>query len=148
MLNFKNAQILNETSYWSPRVYKNIWAFNKNALLFIWSKTKQRKIENRKQKQRKRKRKPSPLTWASGPTNWSGLAHLALPCLLPPGDRAGSSPPWRASCRSEEHTSELQSRLHLVCRLLLEKKTHTGCVVRRLCGLRTSTRSCAQRRSH
>src|SRR2546429_1101994 len=31
--------------------------------------------------------------------------------LLPPM-------PWR----SEEHTSELQSRLHLVCRLLLEKK--------------------------
>src|SRR2546429_5767409 len=27
--------------------------------------------------------------------------------------------------RSEEHTSELQSRLHLVCRLLLEKKTAT-----------------------
>src|SRR2546429_6585720 len=26
--------------------------------------------------------------------------------------------------RSEEHTSELQSRLHLVCRLLLEKKQH------------------------
>src|SRR2546429_5361376 len=29
------------------------------------------------------------------------------------------------SCRSEEHTSELQSRLHLVCRLLLEKKKTT-----------------------
>src|SRR2546429_2569630 len=37
---------------------------------------------------------------------------------------------WRGHCatrqqsvmRSEEHTSELQSRLHLVCRLLLEKK--------------------------
>src|SRR5205809_2624794 len=28
----------------------------------------------------------------------------------------------RAPGRSEEHTSELQSRLHLVCRLLLEKK--------------------------
>src|SRR2546429_3615014 len=27
--------------------------------------------------------------------------------------------------RSEEHTSELQSRLHLVCRLLLEKKTQS-----------------------
>src|SRR2546422_8427116 len=27
-----------------------------------------------------------------------------------------------AKARSEEHTSELQSRLHLVCRLLLEKK--------------------------
>src|SRR2546429_6955479 len=29
---------------------------------------------------------------------------------------------WRQRMRSEEHTSELQSRLHLVCRLLLEKK--------------------------
>src|SRR2546422_8467321 len=28
----------------------------------------------------------------------------------------------RCGSRSEEHTSELQSRLHLVCRLLLEKK--------------------------
>src|SRR2546429_4770487 len=28
--------------------------------------------------------------------------------------------------RSEEHTSELQSRLHLVCRLLLEKKKQSG----------------------
>src|SRR6266699_2026665 len=31
-------------------------------------------------------------------------------------------PPHRAAWRSEEHTSELQSRPHLVCRLLLEKK--------------------------
>src|ERR1041385_9349556 len=29
---------------------------------------------------------------------------------------------WPPPARSEEHTSELQSRLHLVCRLLLEKK--------------------------
>src|SRR2546422_4243536 len=29
-----------------------------------------------------------------------------------------------SNLRSEEHTSELQSRLHLVCRLLLEKKKH------------------------
>src|SRR2546422_2176917 len=29
---------------------------------------------------------------------------------------------WSGRKRSEEHTSELQSRLHLVCRLLLEKK--------------------------
>src|SRR3989442_11579316 len=29
---------------------------------------------------------------------------------------------WRVVARSEEHTSELQSRPHLVCRLLLEKK--------------------------
>src|SRR2546429_6703222 len=33
--------------------------------------------------------------------------------------------PSRQAPRSEEHTSELQSRLHLVCRLLLEKKKHT-----------------------
>src|SRR2546422_7155130 len=31
-----------------------------------------------------------------------------------------------AALRSEEHTSELQSRLHLVCRLLLEKKNARG----------------------
>src|SRR3712207_7717799 len=30
-----------------------------------------------------------------------------------------------ATTRSEEHTSELQSRQYLVCRLLLEKKNHT-----------------------
>src|SRR3712207_8045755 len=36
-------------------------------------------------------------------------------------------PPWRVLApRSEEHTSELQSRQYLVCRLLLEKKNiHT-----------------------
>src|SRR2546422_5890848 len=36
----------------------------------------------------------------------------SLPMMTMPG----------SACRSEEHTSELQSRLHLVCRLLLEKK--------------------------
>src|SRR2546422_2538801 len=47
------------------------------------------------------------------------------------------------SCwRSEEHTSELQSRLHLVCRLLLEKKKklqHTTCHDRSLVGQRIYT---------
>src|SRR5256884_4167706 len=33
--------------------------------------------------------------------------------------------------RSEEHTSELQSRLHLVCRLLLEKKKNTDTTLQR-----------------
>src|SRR5207249_11922410 len=33
-----------------------------------------------------------------------------------------ASRPRRRGCRSEEHTSELQSRFDLVCRLLLEKK--------------------------
>src|SRR2546422_1419485 len=49
-----------------------------------------------------------------------------------PTDRAGEhdvsghhSGAPAADARSEEHTSELQSRLHLVCRLLLEKKKNT-----------------------
>src|SRR3712207_7451978 len=33
----------------------------------------------------------------------------------------------RSILRSEEHTSELQSRQYLVCRLLLEKKKHSNC---------------------
>src|SRR2546429_3782795 len=36
----------------------------------------------------------------------------------------GLAPFFSCFSRSEEHTSELQSRLHLVCRLLLEKKKH------------------------
>src|SRR2546422_6871881 len=39
-----------------------------------------------------------------------------------PGQRVRPADKRRWSKRSEEHTSELQSRLHLVCRLLLEKK--------------------------
>src|SRR2546422_7589880 len=45
---------------------------------------------------------------------------------MKPGSTAcsgrSSNAAFRPSRRSEEHTSELQSRLHLVCRLLLEKK--------------------------
>src|SRR2546429_4131692 len=50
----------------------------------------------------------------------SVLARLSFrgPCfsMIP------SETSWSNFLRSEEHTSELQSRLHLVCRLLLEKK--------------------------
>src|SRR5207253_3778239 len=38
------------------------------------------------------------------------------------GSRSRSPRAQTGRCRSEEHTSELQSRGHLVCRLLLEKK--------------------------
>src|SRR6185436_15675679 len=48
---------------------------------------------------------------------------------LPHPPMRNRRPPWSATCcgctspaRSEEHTSELQSPDHLVCRLLLEKK--------------------------
>src|SRR2546429_8919124 len=40
-------------------------------------------------------------------------------------DLPGSGLQSLSAVRSEEHTSELQSRLHLVCRLLLEKKKST-----------------------
>src|SRR2546429_4944426 len=51
------------------------------------------------------------------------LRHLAR--LRPPRRLvAGCQTVRPVATRSEEHTSELQSRLHLVCRLLLEKKKH------------------------
>src|SRR3990170_9023378 len=52
--------------------------------------------------------------------------HDALPILRAVQGRrrgdGGGSPPRAGGARSEEHTSELQSPDHLVCRLLLEKK--------------------------
>src|SRR5215475_16000890 len=49
--------------------------------------------------------------------------HDALPIWWASPPRSTSaSPPWPVPSRSEEHTSELQSRENLVCRLLLEKK--------------------------
>src|SRR2546429_6539919 len=44
---------------------------------------------------------------------------------LTPSSSAHWAIPACPRTRSEEHTSELQSRLHLVCRLLLEKKKKT-----------------------
>src|SRR5258708_18552883 len=47
------------------------------------------------------------------------------------GGRGGRVQRWDAvtgSSRSEEHTSELQSPDHLVCRLLLEKKKRQACI--------------------
>src|SRR2546429_6179281 len=72
-------------------------------------------------------------------------------CVLPASPRRSTLGGWSACCaprcsgrhssstRSEEHTSELQSRLHLVCRLLLEKKKkkkrnqHTYSTLTRTC---------------
>src|SRR2546422_6655829 len=46
--------------------------------------------------------------------------------------------------RSEEHTSELQSRLHLVCRLLLEKKKTTRGVFSSRNSRMSALRSCGE----
>src|SRR5689334_23792872 len=55
-------------------------------------------------------------------TNSAGQASITRDFTLSNGDvlRVAVSPVKLA--RSEEHTSELQSQFHLVCRLLLEKK--------------------------
>src|SRR6266513_3771511 len=53
----------------------------------------------------------------------------------PPGVRRPTArpPPRGSHRRSEEHTSELQSRFDLVCRLLLEKKKNNPLLA--MCGL-------------
>src|SRR5690625_6919933 len=71
---------------------------------------------------------------ATAPT---AISTLSLHDALPIFSRAGGTIGWGLALgvgillaltdphRSEEHTSELQSRGHLVCRLLLEKKKHS-----------------------
>src|SRR3712207_8049890 len=55
-----------------------------------------------------------------------GRPHLSSPATSPPHQTRTELPtPVEQACRSEEHTSELQSRQYLVCRLLLEKKKTT-----------------------
>src|SRR5687767_15237739 len=49
-------------------------------------------------------------------TGAPGVTHRACPCATCRVELLGTG------CRSEEHTSELQSLAYLVCRLLLEKK--------------------------
>src|SRR5690606_40850888 len=47
---------------------------------------------------------------------------MAAQCRTDVASESGCPTVAHAGCRSEEHTSELQSRENLVCRLLLEKK--------------------------
>src|SRR5438876_8275619 len=51
-------------------------------------------------------------------------AGVPTVCLEGTAITAGAAITWLRDGRSEEHTSELQSPVHLVCRLLLEKKKH------------------------
>src|SRR2546422_7494254 len=63
---------------------------------------------------------PKPEAWEHGPSD----ANLRVSTRWRWNGRR--MPAYRERCRSEEHTSELQSRLHLVCRLLLEKKKRSA----------------------
>src|SRR2546429_5383860 len=75
-------------------------------------------------------RRPPRSTLFPYTTLFRSLPHLPeRGPVIAPCARASSAPalallilPKAHRARSEEHTSELQSRLHLVCRLLLEKK--------------------------
>src|SRR5216684_5700314 len=58
----------------------------------------------------------------SRPTLPSGCAAMALSDMKAMARQISATRRPGTRGRSEEHTSELQSRLHLVCRLLLEKK--------------------------
>src|SRR5207302_7171766 len=66
-----------------------------------------------------------PILSARSPSNnWSAPIMIDLPAPVSPviAVNPGEISHSKSSTRSEEHTSELQSRENLVCRLLLEKK--------------------------
>src|SRR3712207_8549700 len=62
-------------------------------------------------------------TFIAGRNNTTDAEVTASTGISNVGDFLGSALP---TPRSEEHTSELQSRQYLVCRLLLEKKTNSA----------------------
>src|SRR2546427_4651031 len=63
-----------------------------------------------------------PVRWNPPRTRDTSSSSRSRPCCSG-GRRSGTR--RRATSRSEEHTSELQSQSNLVCRLLLEKKKQT-----------------------
>src|SRR5690554_7320649 len=64
-------------------------------------------------------RRPPRSTLFPYTTLFRSAGRMASPPSRPKASLPSS---WTMKLRSEEHTSELQSRPHLVCRLLLEKK--------------------------
>src|SRR2546422_5322709 len=67
-------------------------------------------------------------SWISERRAWTSFSSTGASPFKGKVSSGMSTPtttPNRSGTRSEEHTSELQSRLHLVCRLLLEKKKKT-----------------------
>src|SRR5438067_10404814 len=72
--------------------------------------------------------RPNSGRWPALPDSWLPPRRHHPACAAPPPDSRGPRHRGAATSapggnwRSEEHTSELQSRFDLVCRLLLEKK--------------------------
>src|SRR3712207_7941629 len=69
---------------------------------------------------------PTPAPNSPSPRPSSPVPPPHSPSAIAATSSASRHAPAR---RSEEHTSELQSRQYLVCRLLLEKKKHTTAVL-------------------
>src|SRR5438874_8871861 len=64
------------------------------------------------------------LTRVPGFSSWNSQRSCGSTIAAGPVEAPRTS--WPSRARSEEHTSELQSRRELVCRLLLEKKKQTN----------------------
>src|SRR5207249_5666579 len=69
-------------------------------------------------------RSPGMITTATTPPATRAQPHTRARCPTRQRARAACPPACAPRVRSEEHTSELQSRFDLVCRLLLEKKKY------------------------
>src|SRR5436305_11006193 len=65
---------------------------------------------------------PDLLGWVVTTSVWTDVTHALAPAAKSYAGLGGGASLLATYVRSEEHTSELQSRPHLVCRLLLEKK--------------------------
>src|SRR2546422_7269159 len=63
--------------------------------------------------------------WEAQFGDFANGAQVIIDQFISAGEDKWDLPSGVVLLRSEEHTSELQSRLHLVCRLLLEKKKQT-----------------------
>src|SRR3712207_8769277 len=66
----------------------------------------------------------SRITVQSGAGTVSKVRRVTTPTPIAPPPRSAQNRSVSRCSRSEEHTSELQSRQYLVCRLLLEKKNY------------------------
>src|SRR3712207_8313954 len=72
-----------------------------------------------------KQRPASSRTAAAAATNGSAACGRPTAAATSAKPSSDQERPQRKSSRSEEHTSELQSRQYLVCRLLLETKKNT-----------------------
>src|SRR5689334_23642957 len=84
-----------------------------------WLSNPSLKIPTKRRRKRARK-KPNHASFILEGSPWQSSIVPATRRMLLPAN------PQACSTRSEEHTSELQSQFHLVCRLLLEKKKNKG----------------------